>query len=283
MSISPLFLNLDRRRLAKRQGYEPLRPGVDILYLYRDEASGSSCALLKIRARGRGAGARPPGLRARVRARRRAKRPPRQHTPRARSSSIHRAPPIASGARRAVWCSSCGRSRSRSRRQRAEPTAARLDFAYRRRDGVWWTFNIPARHSGGPRLDCASHVRRAQPPASHRGQPRHAGARHRARGGGRGPHRSEPAHASRARIEPRAQRRSEARALRTSRERAPSRVSVFAPGETIEVIWAETTNHRSYYRIAFDRDGDDAFPTFAGPGIGAEGSIHAASARWTSR
>jgi Lytic polysaccharide mono-oxygenase, cellulose-degrading len=49
------------------------------------------------------------------------------------------------------------------------------------------------------------------------------------------------------------------------------KVSVFAPGETIEVTWAETTNHRSYYRIAFDRDGDDAFPKFAGPGIGAEG------------
>ncbi|HWO13164.1 MAG TPA: SCE4755 family polysaccharide monooxygenase-like protein [Polyangiaceae bacterium] len=49
------------------------------------------------------------------------------------------------------------------------------------------------------------------------------------------------------------------------------RVSVFAPGETIEVTWTETINHRSYYRIAFDRDGDDAFPTFAGPGVGAQG------------
>ncbi len=48
-------------------------------------------------------------------------------------------------------------------------------------------------------------------------------------------------------------------------------VSVFAPGETIEVTWRETTNHRSYYRVAFDDDGDDAFPTFAGSGIGAEG------------
>src|SRR6187399_2266202 len=38
-----------------------------------------------------------------------------------------------------------------------------------------------------------------------------------------------------------------------------STVSVFAPGETIEVTWRETVNHRSYYRIAFDRDGDDAF------------------------
>jgi hypothetical protein len=50
-----------------------------------------------------------------------------------------------------------------------------------------------------------------------------------------------------------------------------SRVTVFAPGETIEVTWLETTNHRSYYRVAFDRFGDDAFPTFEGPGTGAEG------------
>lgn len=50
-----------------------------------------------------------------------------------------------------------------------------------------------------------------------------------------------------------------------------STVSVFAPGETIDVEWEETVNHRSYYRIAFDRDGDDAFPTFAGPGGAAEG------------
>ena len=50
-----------------------------------------------------------------------------------------------------------------------------------------------------------------------------------------------------------------------------STVSVFAPGESIEVTWAETINHRSYYRVAFDRDGDDAFPTFAGPGRGAQG------------
>jgi chitin binding protein len=50
-----------------------------------------------------------------------------------------------------------------------------------------------------------------------------------------------------------------------------SRVSVFEPGETIEVTWTETINHRSYYRVAFDRDGDDAFPTFPGPGRGAQG------------
>jgi hypothetical protein len=49
------------------------------------------------------------------------------------------------------------------------------------------------------------------------------------------------------------------------------KVNVFAPGETIEVTWAEITNHRSYYRVAFDRSGDDAFPTFEGPGTGAEG------------
>jgi hypothetical protein len=48
-------------------------------------------------------------------------------------------------------------------------------------------------------------------------------------------------------------------------------VSVFAPGETIEVTWNETTNHRSYYRVAFDRAGDDTFPTFEGPGTSAEG------------
>jgi len=49
------------------------------------------------------------------------------------------------------------------------------------------------------------------------------------------------------------------------------RVNVFEPGSTIEVTWTEFTNHRSYYRVAFDRDGDDAFPMFAGSGLGAEG------------
>jgi hypothetical protein len=48
-------------------------------------------------------------------------------------------------------------------------------------------------------------------------------------------------------------------------------VNVFEPGATIEITWTEFTNHRSYYRVAFDRDGDDAFPTFAGSGLGAEG------------
>jgi hypothetical protein len=48
-------------------------------------------------------------------------------------------------------------------------------------------------------------------------------------------------------------------------------VTVFEPGATVTVTWMETTNHRSYYRIAFDADGDDAFPTFVGTGRGAEG------------
>lgn len=50
-----------------------------------------------------------------------------------------------------------------------------------------------------------------------------------------------------------------------------SKVNVFSPGETIEVAWTETTNHRSYYRLAFDVDGDDGFPLFAGPGVPEEG------------
>jgi hypothetical protein len=45
------------------------------------------------------------------------------------------------------------------------------------------------------------------------------------------------------------------------------RVNEYAPHDTIEVTWAETTNHRSYYRVAFDRDGDDDLPLFAGPGV----------------
>ena len=49
------------------------------------------------------------------------------------------------------------------------------------------------------------------------------------------------------------------------------RVSVYEPGEAIEVTWVETTNHRSYYRVAFDVEGDDAFPTFLGNGVGTEG------------
>jgi hypothetical protein len=49
------------------------------------------------------------------------------------------------------------------------------------------------------------------------------------------------------------------------------KVTVFEPGATVSVTWVETTNHRSYYRVAFDVDGDDAFPTFAGTGRGAQG------------
>jgi hypothetical protein len=49
------------------------------------------------------------------------------------------------------------------------------------------------------------------------------------------------------------------------------KVNVFVPGETIEVTWRETTNHDSYYRVAFDREGDDAFPVFEGTGAGAQG------------
>jgi hypothetical protein len=49
------------------------------------------------------------------------------------------------------------------------------------------------------------------------------------------------------------------------------KVNVFSPGQTIEVTWTETTNHPSYYRLAFDLEGDDGFPLFAGPGIGQEG------------
>jgi hypothetical protein len=45
------------------------------------------------------------------------------------------------------------------------------------------------------------------------------------------------------------------------------KVSVFAPGETIEVTWDEFVNHRSYYRVAFDADADDDFPLFPGPGV----------------
>jgi MYXO-CTERM domain-containing protein len=34
-------------------------------------------------------------------------------------------------------------------------------------------------------------------------------------------------------------------------------VNVFRPGETIEVVWNEFINHESYFRIAFEIDGDD--------------------------
>lgn len=34
-------------------------------------------------------------------------------------------------------------------------------------------------------------------------------------------------------------------------------MTVFRPGETIEVRWLEDINHDSYFRIAFEQDGDD--------------------------
>jgi anti-sigma factor ChrR (cupin superfamily) len=42
-----MVLSLDPELLAGRSGYRPLRPGVDISYLYEDEASGASSALLR--------------------------------------------------------------------------------------------------------------------------------------------------------------------------------------------------------------------------------------------
>jgi anti-sigma factor ChrR (cupin superfamily) len=47
MTAERTILDLDPAELARRPGYRPLRPGVDILYLYEDEASGASSALLK--------------------------------------------------------------------------------------------------------------------------------------------------------------------------------------------------------------------------------------------
>jgi anti-sigma factor ChrR (cupin superfamily) len=45
--VEPLVLALDAEALAQRPGYEPLRPGVDILYLYRETEGGAATALLK--------------------------------------------------------------------------------------------------------------------------------------------------------------------------------------------------------------------------------------------
>ena len=42
-----LVVSLDAASLAERPGYEPLRPGVDILYLYREGEGGAASALLK--------------------------------------------------------------------------------------------------------------------------------------------------------------------------------------------------------------------------------------------
>jgi MYXO-CTERM domain-containing protein len=38
-----------------------------------------------------------------------------------------------------------------------------------------------------------------------------------------------------------------------------SNVTVFTPGETIDVVFNEYIDHPAYYRIAFDDDGDDGF------------------------
>jgi anti-sigma factor ChrR (cupin superfamily) len=40
-------LALDPGALSRLPGYEPLRRGVDVLYLYKDEGSGASSALLR--------------------------------------------------------------------------------------------------------------------------------------------------------------------------------------------------------------------------------------------
>lgn len=36
-------------------------------------------------------------------------------------------------------------------------------------------------------------------------------------------------------------------------------VSVFAPGQTITVMWKETVGHPGHFRVSFDEDGDDDF------------------------
>jgi len=36
-------------------------------------------------------------------------------------------------------------------------------------------------------------------------------------------------------------------------------VTVYKPGQTIEVVWQETIAHPGHYRISFDADGDDDF------------------------
>jgi anti-sigma factor ChrR (cupin superfamily) len=41
------LLTLDPQSLMQRAGYQPLRPGVDILYLHQDGASEASSALLR--------------------------------------------------------------------------------------------------------------------------------------------------------------------------------------------------------------------------------------------
>jgi hypothetical protein len=43
--------------------------------------------------------------------------------------------------------------------------------------------------------------------------------------------------------------------------RLPDRVSVFSPGQSIEVVWDVYVQHVSYFRIAFDAEGADSFST----------------------
>jgi hypothetical protein len=42
-------------------------------------------------------------------------------------------------------------------------------------------------------------------------------------------------------------------------ERDEEKVNVFRPGETVDVVWDVYVQHVSYFRIAFDADGDDSF------------------------
>ena len=41
--------------------------------------------------------------------------------------------------------------------------------------------------------------------------------------------------------------------------RLPERINVFRPGETLTVSWDAYVQHPSYFRLAFDLDGDDSF------------------------
>jgi anti-sigma factor ChrR (cupin superfamily) len=45
--LEPFVVALDPAALRARTGYVPLRPGVEILYLYNDEKSGAAAALLR--------------------------------------------------------------------------------------------------------------------------------------------------------------------------------------------------------------------------------------------
>jgi hypothetical protein len=41
--------------------------------------------------------------------------------------------------------------------------------------------------------------------------------------------------------------------------RDPNRVTVFPPGATVDVRWAETIDHPGHFRVSFDDDGEDDF------------------------